>query len=131
MRDVPVIAIIDDDESVRIALESLVRSLGYSARVFAAAAEFLRSGRIDDTACLIVDVQMPGMSGLELQDLLLARNVRLPTVFITAYPEERVRRRAVAGGALGFLSKPFDAQDLILCIDSALRQNRPDAAPGS
>ena len=100
MRDVPVIAIIDDDESVRIALESLVRSLGYSARVFAAAAEFLRSGRIDDTACLIVDVQMPGMSGLELQDLLLARNVRLPTVFITAYPEERVRRRALAGGAL-------------------------------
>ncbi|MFZ1426269.1 MAG: response regulator [Geminicoccaceae bacterium] len=121
MPNVPVISIIDDDESVRVALASLVRSLGYAVRTFTGAGEFLQLGRVDDIACLIVDVQMPGMGGLELQELLVARNMRLPTIFITAYPEDRVRDRALAGGAIGFLSKPFAAQDLIHCIDSALR----------
>lgn len=126
MADVPVISIIDDDESVRVALASLVRSLGYAACTFAAAADFLRSGRVGDTACLIVDVQMPGMDGLDLQELLAARDTRLPTIFVTAYPEDRIRDRALAGGAIGFLGKPFAAQDLIQCIDSALltRQRR-------
>lgn len=114
------ISIIDDDESVRAALASLVRSLGYAACTFAAVADFLRSARVGDTACLIVDVQMPGMGGLDLQELLITRNIRLPTIFVTAYPEDRIRERALAGGAIGFLGKPFAARDLIQCIDSAL-----------
>lgn len=121
MPNVPVVSIIDDDESVRVALASLVRSLGYTVRTFIGAGEFLQLSRVDDIACLIVDVQMPGMGGLELQELLVARNTRLPTIFMTAYPEDRIRDRALAGGAIGFLSKPFAAQDLIQCIDSALR----------
>jgi FixJ family two-component response regulator len=115
-----VISIIDDDASVRIATDRLVRSLGYVTHTFASADEFLRSPQVDTTSCVIADVQMPGMSGLELQDLLRAQGRRLPIVFITAFPEENVRARAIAAGAVGFLTKPFDGATLIKSLEAAL-----------
>jgi FixJ family two-component response regulator len=114
-----IIAIVDDDESVRAAMSSLVRSLGYQACEFASAEDFLASPR-QDTACLIADVQMPGMSGLELQDTLLAQDRCLPIIFITAFPADRIRKRAEAAGAMGFFSKPVDSQTIIRCLDAAL-----------
>lgn len=117
-----VISIVDDDESVRAAMSSLVRSLGHEACVFESAEAFLASSRLDDTSCLIVDVQMPGMSGLDLQTELGIRRVRLPIIFITAFPEERVRRRAEAAGAVGFLSKPVDGHTIVECLNAALSE---------
>ena len=98
LRD-PVISIIDDDEAVRVATENLVRSLGFGASTFASAEEFLQSARLHDTSCLITDVQMPGMTGVELQSYLLEQGHDLPIIFITAFPEERVRERADAACA--------------------------------
>jgi FixJ family two-component response regulator len=118
----PVISIIDDDEAVRVATENLVRSLGFGASTFASAEEFLQSTRLHDTSCLITDVQMPGMTGVELQSYLLDHGHDLPIIFITAFPEERVRERVDAAGAIGFLSKPFDGGMMIQCIDKALRR---------
>ena len=113
------------DDLVRTAMASLVRSLGLAAHTFAGADEFLQSPRLDDTGCLILDVQMPGTSGLELQELLAARGCRLPVIFITAHPEERIRDQALAAGAVCFLSKPYVAQEVILMHRSALRAGRP------
>jgi FixJ family two-component response regulator len=117
---VPVISIIDDDASVRIAIGRLVRSLGYLAHAFASADDFLNSQHANDTWCVIADVQMPGMTGIELQSLLRDQGSSVPIVFITAFPEESIRARAFKDGATGFLSKPFDGTKLIECIDSAL-----------
>lgn len=117
---VPVVSIIDDDESIRIATESLVRSLGYAACVFDSAQEFLHSPMREQTACVITDMQMPGMDGLELQDSLISSGQKLPMIFITAFPEERLRQRAMNNGAIGFLAKPFEAQVIIDCIEKAL-----------
>ena len=125
MPDDPVISIIDDDESVRTAMASLVRSLGLAAHTFVGADEFLQSPRLDDSGCLILDVQMPGTSGLELQQLLATHGRRLPIIFITAHPEDRIRDRALAAGAVCFLSKPFAAQELIQCIEFGLGAGRP------
>jgi FixJ family two-component response regulator len=119
----PVISIVDDDDSVRTAMSSLVRSLGYEACVFASAEAFLASPRLQDTACLIADIQMPGMSGLDLQSELQARQRRIPIIFITAFPEERIRKRAEAAGAVGFFSKPVDGHVIIGCLDSALKHD--------
>jgi FixJ family two-component response regulator len=120
LQKVPVISIIDDDESVREATKCLVRSLGYVAAAFASAEEFLRSERVGDTACLITDIQMPGLNGLELHEQLVEAGRSMPVIFITAFPEEKVRTRALAAGACGFLKKPFDEQSLIGCLDRAL-----------
>lgn len=120
MTQVPVISIVDDDEFVRYATKELVRSLGYDTATFASAEEFLISNRVDDTACLITDLQMPGMSGLELQDRLLARGCRLPIIFMTAFPEARARAQALAAGALGFFSKPLDDEVLVHCLYEAV-----------
>lgn len=117
---VPVISIIDDDASVRTATDRLVRSLGYVAHTFASADEFLRSPQVDTCSCVIADVQMPGMSGLELQDFLRAQGRQLPIIFITAFPEDNVRARAIAAGAVGFLTKPFDGATLIKSLENAL-----------
>jgi FixJ family two-component response regulator len=119
-----VISIVDDDASFRRATARLVRSLGHSVAAFGSAEEFLNSDRLRDTACLISDVQMPGMSGIELQNHLLARGVQLPVIFITAYPESRAREQALASGALGFLNKPFNEDNLIACLDQALSELR-------
>jgi FixJ family two-component response regulator len=117
---VPMISIVDDDESVRETLKGLVRSFGLKASAFASAEEFLESNRLQDTACLITDVQMQGMSGVELQTLLLNQGHDMPIIFMTAFPEERIRRRALNAGAFGFLGKPFDEKSLIDCLDRAL-----------
>jgi FixJ family two-component response regulator len=113
------ISIVDDDKSFREAAKMLVKSLGYAAATFASAEEFLESGRLRNTACLITDVRMPGMSGVDLQSHLLANGHRTPVIFVTAHREERLRERALAAGALGFLIKPFREENLIACLDRA------------
>ena len=123
MQNAPVVSIIDDDESVRLAVRRLVRSLVLTACTFACAEEFLKSQHVKDTSCLITDLQMPGMSGADLQSMLLALGRRIPIIFVTAFPEERVRMRTLAMGALGFLSKPFDARTLVELIDRALQMH--------
>jgi len=117
------ISIIDDDASVRIATNRLVRSLGYAAHTFASADGFLQSPHVNDTACVIADVQMPGMSGIELQSFLIAHGRSVPMIFITAFPEESIRSRALKAGAVCFLSKPFDGTILIELIDIALKRH--------
>lgn len=118
--NIPLASIIDDDESVRIATKSLLSSLGWAVHTFASAEEYLESQSLNDTSCLIIDVQMPGMSGVELQRVLTNRGYSIPIVFITAFPEDRIERRALQGGALCFLTKPFDETSLILCLEKAL-----------
>jgi FixJ family two-component response regulator len=117
---VPVISIIDDDPSVRAATYNLVRSFGYVVHTFDSAEAFLQSPRLAETACAIVDVRMPTMSGLDMQAHLRAQGNGVPLIFITAVPDTGARTRAFAGGASGFLTKPFDKDTLISCIDSAL-----------
>ena len=102
-----VIAIVDDDDAVRLAIQSLLRSLGHHVSTFASAEEFLLSKQLPETTCLITDVQMPGMSGIELQALLKSKGYRIPVIVITAFPDERVRERAMQLGAVSFLTKPF------------------------
>jgi FixJ family two-component response regulator len=110
------ISIVDDDTSCRMALSSLVRSLGYEPCLFSCAETFLASTDLDSTDCLISDVHMPGIDGLELQRRLINRGRSIPVIFITAYPKELVRKRALAAGAVCFLAKPYNAQTLIDCI---------------
>ena len=120
----PVISVVDDDASVRVATDNLLSALGYIVHTFASAEEFLRSTHFDDTSCVIADVQMPTMSGVELQALLLARGQRLPFIFITAFPDESVRARVQKIGAICLLTKPFDRQSLIKCLGTALQRHR-------
>ncbi|MFY9879878.1 MAG: response regulator [Pseudolabrys sp.] len=120
MPKMPVIVIIDDDESFRRATTSFVRSLGYGTTSYDSAEAFLKSDHISDADCLITDVQMPGMTGIELQDRLIAQGHSLPVIFITAFPEMRARAQALAAGAVGFLAKPFDDHNLISCLNEAL-----------
>jgi FixJ family two-component response regulator len=117
---VPVVSIVDDDASVRVATHRLVRSLGYIAHTFSSADEFLQSPHVNDTSCLIADVQMPGMSGVELQSVLLAQGRRMPIIFITAFPEESARTRALEAGAICFLTKPFDGPTLVKYLAAAV-----------
>jgi FixJ family two-component response regulator len=114
------ISVIDDDESFRVATDSLLRARGYAVRTFAAAAEFLQSPALGETACLITDVQMPGIDGLQLQTLLRDRGCNVPMIFITAFPEESVRVRSMRAGAICFLSKASKASSLIRCVEAAL-----------
>ena len=116
----PVISIVDDDAGVREATRSLVRSLGYAAATFASGEEFLASGRLADTSCLITDLQMPGMNGIELQRRLVADGRHLPIIFVTASPETPARTQALAAGAAAFLRKPLGDETLIACLDEAL-----------
>jgi FixJ family two-component response regulator len=126
LTSVPVISIIDDDASVRLATNNLVRSIGYVAHTFASAEEFLLSTEMNDTSCIIADVQMPEMTGVELQSLLRSRGSRIPFIFITAYPEERIRTQVLHAGATCFLSKPFDGITLIKYLDAALDATVPN-----
>jgi FixJ family two-component response regulator len=118
-----VISIIDDDESVRAATHNLLRSLGYTVRTFVSAEEFLQSAHLNDTSCVIADVQMPGMSGVDLQARLLTQGHRLPFIFITAFPEETIRARALKAGAICFLTKPFNRLTLTRYLDTALERH--------
>ena len=130
MRSAALISIVDDDEAIREATKGLIRSLGYQAATFASAEEFLQSDSVDNTSCLIADVQMPGLSGIDLQRDLIARGVKMPTIFITAFPEEGMRLRALTAGAFGYLGKPFSEDSLLECLDSALRGS-PEKMPRS
>ena len=115
------IAIVDDEEPVRDATKSLVRSLGYHASTFGSADEFLKSEQVHDTSCLITDVQMPGLSGLDLQDRLIARGHCIPIIFMTGYPNDSVRARAMKAGAVAFLTKPVNADHLVDHLEKALK----------
>ena len=116
----PLISIIDDDESMREAIKGLMRSLGYRVEAAASAQEFLSSRHVRRTSCLIADMQMPGMTGLELYQRLSTSGKRVPTILITAYPDDLVRERALSAGVVGYLSKPFEEDDLLACVRSAL-----------
>jgi FixJ family two-component response regulator len=125
MSETLVIAIVDDDEAVRVATGSLVRSLGYTAHTYASAGDFLRACAEQEPACLITDVQMPGMSGVELQQSLIAAGRRLPVIFVTGFPTESLRERVLAAGASGFLQKPCDGEVIIRCLQDALASRAP------
>jgi FixJ family two-component response regulator len=114
------ISIVDDDSWARDGIRVLIESLGYQAFAFASPEEFLGSDLLDKTACLITDVQMPGLSGLDLQRELGSKGYRIPIIFITAYPDERRREHALSAGAVGFLTKPFDERSLIDCLTVAV-----------
>jgi FixJ family two-component response regulator len=120
-----VVAIVDDDVSIRSALTRLMRVVGFQARTFASAEEFLESGEQQRTGCLIADIRMPGMSGLELQAVLNAANCRIPTIFITSHDDERLRTEALRGGALEFVAKPFDDEALVASVRAALESCAP------
>jgi FixJ family two-component response regulator len=120
MRSAPLISIVDDDEAIREATQSLVRSLGYPAATFASAEEYLLSDSVGNTSCLITDVQMPGLSGMDLQCWLAAQSIHVPTIFITAFPEEEARALAMTAGAVGYLCKPFSEKSLLECLGTAL-----------
>jgi FixJ family two-component response regulator len=125
--EIPRISIVDDDESVREAIKGLMRSMGYRAEVFASAEDFLSSGHLNETACLILDVRMAGMSGLELQSKLTASNCRVPIIFISAHSNRRARARAIEAGAVAFLMKPFSDDALLNAIKSSLSIHGADA----
>jgi len=120
------ISIVDDDESVRRTTTLLIESFGFRAATFESAETFLRSGHLHDTSCLIVDVQMPGMNGLQLQSHLAAVGCGIPIIFITAYESNDSRQRAMKAGAAAFLGKPFSDEQLLQTIRSALRSFHRD-----
>jgi FixJ family two-component response regulator len=124
MPNKPVIAIVDDDESVREATMSLMRALGFLAEAFPCAEDFLKSDGLQRTSCLIADVRMPGMSGLELYRRLVASGKPIPTVLITAHSDDGVRARALQAGITCYLTKPFREDDLLGCIRSALDRGK-------
>ena len=126
----PMISIVDDDASVREATVSLMRAAGFTPEAFSCADEFLRSEALPRTDCLIADVQMPGMSGVELQGHLVQSGKPIPTVFVTAYPDEKTRGQALEAGAVCFLTKPFNEDELLQCVQSALEQgNKRSESP--
>jgi FixJ family two-component response regulator len=116
----PLVAIVDDDESLRNALQGLLKTAGLQTQAFAAAEDFLNSGLLRQTACLIADIRMPGMSGLELQQKLNAEHCRIPTIFVTAHGDAKMRLQAMRAGAVEFLAKPFDDEALLESVRAAL-----------
>ena len=114
------VAIVDDDDLMRNALDGLLKAVGLPAQAFASAEEFLKSGQHHQIACLIADIRMPGMSGLELQTKLNAERCRIPIIFITAHGDEKMRMQALRAGAVEFLAKPFDEEVLLESVRAAL-----------
>ena len=121
MSEAPLIAIVDDDELARDGIRDLVVSLGYAATTFTSAESFLQSPVIAQATCLITDLQMPGQSGLELQEALRSQGYQMPVILVTAYPNEKDRTRALNNGAVDFLSKPFDERWLMECLTDAIK----------
>jgi FixJ family two-component response regulator len=117
----PLLSVVDDDESIRESLPDLIKEFGYAARAFSSAEEFLSSGAVDETSCLILDIAMPGMSGPELHQELKRRGEKIPIIFITAQKDERIRARVLEQGAAGFLLKPFGDAALLAAIKTALQ----------
>ena len=124
MSKLSLISVIDDDASVRVATDNLLSSHGYMVHTFASAVDFLQSARLDDSSCVVADVQMPAMSGLDLLQHMRTQGNDAPFIFITAFPDESVRARALKAGAICFLAKPFAGPVLINCIETALGQPR-------
>jgi FixJ family two-component response regulator len=116
------ISIIDDDEDFREALQGLMTSMGFTVEAFSSALDFLERTNIRDTSCLITDVHMPRMTGIELHRRLIDSGYLIPTILITAYPDESVRIRAMADGIIGYLTKPCDADELLRCVSTALER---------
>ena len=114
------ISIVDDDETAREGTMDLIKSMGFVAKAFPRAEDFLNSDHVHSTSCLISDMRMPGMTGLELYNRLVASGNIIPTILITAFPDERDRRRAYQAGVIGYLAKPFNDEDLLTCVRSAL-----------
>ena len=119
---VKVVVIVDDDESMRNALQGLMKEVGLAAQAFASAEDFLAFGRAQQAGCVIADIRMPGMSGLELQARLNAETIRIPTIFITAHGDARMRMQALRAGAVEFLTKPFDDEVLLDSLRAALNR---------
>ena len=117
-----ILMIVDDDESIRRAARRLIKSYGFPVETFASAEDFLSSGRLHETACLVLDVQMSGLNGLELQSRLITDGHQVPIIFITAFNDENARAQALKAGALGYLVKPFEEADLLTAINVALRR---------
>jgi len=113
------VALVEDDDSYRVAVQRLLKSAGFSVQLFASAEDFLRSGRQHETGCLITDIRMPGMSGLDLQARLNADHCLIPTIFITAHGDEDMRLQAMRGGAVKFMVKPFDGEILLESVRAA------------
>ena len=125
MAKTPVIAIVDDDEGVRTSLASLVRSIGYEAQAYESGMDLLRQAPEDDPACMIADVQMPVISGDELQARLITAGRHFPIIFMTAFPSEAVRQRVMAAGAHCYLGKPSSGDEIIRCLEEALAGDGP------
>ena len=117
----PLIAIVDDDESIRDTTKDLLESAGFSAAVFARAASLLKSRRLSQVSCLIADMRMPKMTGLELHQRLVASNRAIPTILMTAYPDERAQARVIKANVVGYLIKPFAAEELLACVRRAVQ----------
>jgi len=118
------VIVVDDDSSVRIALQGVLKSSGFNVESFSSAEELLASGALISSACLITDYQMPGMTGLELQERLVKEGHRIPIIFVTAYGDESLRSRAMKAGAVDFLDKPFDDTRLIQTVQTAIKADR-------
>ena len=123
MSDVPVIAIVDDDDALRNSLDDLIRSIGFRTLGFPSAEAFLSSNQAHDAACLILDVRMPGISGLDLQRQIVAANWQIPIIFVTSHADDIARERALEAGAVAFLYKPFHEEELLNAIDAALKHS--------
>jgi FixJ family two-component response regulator len=124
MSETPLIAVVDDDEAIREALQSLLQSVGLRAEMFASAEDFWHAGQLQDTACLIVDVRMPRISGLELQRQSAKAHCPIPIIFITAHGDEEMRAQALRAGAVDFLDKPFSDEVLLRAVQAALHSSR-------
>ena len=128
------ISVVDDDESARVAIQGMLKSVGWPARSFCSAEEFLESGQLCETACLICDIRMPGMSGLELQARLVEEGWRIPIIFVTAHGDSRMQTRAMKAGARAFLGKPFDddvlLQEVRTALESGLTGRNPNSCKG-
>jgi|SRR5579883_468620 len=118
--EAPLVAIVDDDESIRQTTEDLIESAGFSAASFASPEAFLKSKRLDRFCCMIVDMRMPGMSGIELQQRLIASSRAIPTILVSAYLDDRVRAQARDAGVVCCLAKPFSPEELLACVRTAL-----------
>ena len=129
MSEIPLIAVVDDDEAIREAIQSLLRSVGLRAAVFASAEDFWHAGQLQATDCLIVDVRMPRMSGLELQRQLAAANYSMPIIFITAHGDDEARALALRAGAVAFLDKPFSDEVLLRAVQSVLQSSSGGQGP--
>jgi FixJ family two-component response regulator len=135
MAGAAIVAIVDDDVSLQQSLPALIKQFGFETRAFLSAEDFLASDCVDQPKCLILDVSMPGMSGPDLQQELVRRGQRIPIVFITGQPDETLRRRLLADGAVECLSKPFNATALLNALNTAMKSTDPgsqtDALPAS